>query len=610
MRERLLAIVALAAIVTGGVLWLVGESGWADTAWGVGAAVVLIPLTVDTARSLLHGDVGVDAIALVAIAGALILGEQLAGAIVALMMSGGAALEAWAAGRARRELRLLVERAPRIAHRHGVEGVEEVPVENLVPGDLVVVRAGEIIPADARVEGSDAVVDQSALTGEPLPVTVSAGEEVRSGTSNAGNVFDARVTRPASESAYAAVVELVRRAESDRAPFTRLADRYAAVFLPFTLAVSGLAWAASGDPVRGLAVMVVATPCPLILAAPIAFVGGLSRAAKAGVIVKGAGVLERLGSATAVLLDKTGTVTSGEPDVERIVRLGAMDEDEILRHAGSLDQLSAHVLADSLVRAATSRGLPLETPTDVDESPGRGIAGRVDGRRVVVGSTGWLEDRGYDGVRTLAEAALDGGDGAGRAKILVGVDGELQGLIVMADHLRPGADRIAAELHDAGVEHVALVSGDQLDVAREVAAQLGIDEVYAEQDPADKLRVVDEVRNRTSGAVVMAGDGINDAPALALADVGIAMAGKGATVSSEAADVVIVIDRADRIPFAVRVGRRSLHIARQSVVAGLGLSVGAMGVAALGYLPPVWGALFQEVIDVAVILNALRALRG
>ena len=610
MRERWLAIVAFAAIVTGGALWLADEPGWADTAWGVGAAVVLIPLTVDTARSLLRGDVGVDAIALVAIAGALILGEQLAGAIVALMMSGGAALEAWAAGRARRELRLLVERAPRIAHRHSAKGVEEVSVENLVPGDLVVVRAGEIIPADATVEGSDAVVDQSALTGEPLPVTVSAGEEVRSGTSNAGNVFDARVTRPASESAYAAVVRLVRTAESDRAPFTRLADRYAAIFLPFTLAVAGLAWAASGDPVRGLAVMVVATPCPLILAAPIAFVGGLSRAAKAGVIVKGAGVLERLGSATAVLLDKTGTVTSGEPDVERIVPLGAMNEDEILRHAGSLDQLSAHVLADSLVRAAAARGLTLDVPTDVDESPGRGIAGRVDGRGVVVGSTGWLEDRGYDGIRARADAALDGGDGAGRAKILVGVDGELQGVIVMADHLRPGADRIAAELHDAGVEHVALVSGDRIDVAREVAAQLGIDEVYAEQDPADKLRVVDEVRNRTPGAVVMAGDGINDAPALALADVGIAMAGKGATVSSEAADVVIVIDRADRIPFAVRVGRRSLHIARQSVVAGLALSVGAMGVAALGYLPPVWGALFQEVIDVAVILNALRAVRG
>jgi P-type E1-E2 ATPase len=234
----------------------------------------------------------------------------------------------------------------------------------------------------------------------------------------------------------------------------------------------------------------------------------------------------------------------------------------------------------------------------------------VDGRRVAVGSTGWLEEQGYDAVRAHSDAALGEENGAGRARILVGVDGVLEGVIVMADHLRPGADRIADELREAGVERVALVSGDRLDVAREVAASLGIDEVYAEQDPADKLRVVDDVRSRTSGALLMAGDGINDAPALALADVGLAMAGKGATVSSEAADVVVVVDRADRIPLAVRVGRRSLHIARQSVVAGLALSVGAMGVAALGYLAPVWGALFQEVIDVAVILNALRAVRG
>ncbi len=609
MRERVLAILAFTAIVAGGVLWLVDQPDWADMVWGVGAAIVLVPLTIDTVRSLLKGDIGVDAIALVAITGALILGEQLAGAIVALMMSGGAALEAWAAGRARRELRLLVERAPRIAHRHGSDGVEEVAVEQLMPGDLVVVRAGEVVPADAVIEGSDAVVDQSALTGEPLPVTVAHGGEVRSGTTNAGNVFEARVTRPAAESAYASVVRLVRTAESDRAPFTRLADRYAAVFLPFTLALAGLAWAASGDPVRGLAVMVVATPCPLILAAPIAFVGGLSRAARAGVIVKGAGVLERLGSASAVLLDKTGTVTSGDPEVERVVLLGALSEAETLRLAASLDQLSAHVLAESLVRETADRDIVLLTPTDVEEEPGRGIAGQVDGRRVAVGSSGWLEGHGYDGVRAEARA-LDDGYGAGRAKVLVGVDGALEGVIVMADHLRPGAERIAPELRDAGVEHVALVSGDRVEVAREVAAMLGIDEIYAEQDPEGKLRVVDDVRNRFGGTVVMVGDGINDAPALALADVGIAMAGKGATVSSETADVVVVVDRADRIPLAVRVGRRSLRIARQSVVAGLALSVGAMGIAAFGYLPPVSGALFQEVIDVAVILNALRALRG
>jgi heavy metal translocating P-type ATPase len=607
MRERALAVFALAALAAGAILWVLDEPGWADTAWGVGAAVVLVPLTVQTLRSLRHGDVGVDAIALIAIAGALILGEQLAAAIVALMMSGGAALEAWAAGRAQRELRLLVERAPRIAHREVDSRVEEVSVDELRVGDLVVVRAGELVPADGVVEGHDAIVDESALTGEPLPVTVPVGGPVRSGTTNAGNAFHARVDRAAADSAYAAIVRLVQAAQGDRARFTRLADRYAVVFLPFTLAVAGIAWAASSDPVRALAVFVVATPCPLILAAPIAFVGGLSRAASAGVIVKGSGVLERLGTATAVLLDKTGTVTSGDPEIELVVPFGTLSDDELLRLAASLDQLSAHVLAESLVHGAVARGLSLSTPSKVEEEPGRGIVGVVEGRRVAVGSGGWLETHGYDvDGRTRT---LDREHGVGRATILVGVDGELEGAIVVADKLRPGAELIARELREAGVEHVALVSGDRSEVAREVAASIEIDEVYAEQDPEDKLGVVESVRTRSDGTVVMVGDGINDAPALALADVGIAMAGKGATVSSETADVVIVVDRADRIPFSIRVGRRSLGIARESVIVGLGLSVGAMVVAAFGYLPPVWGALFQEVIDVAVIVNALRALR-
>ena len=608
MRERAPAAVALAALVAGGILWLAGEPGWADAAWGLGAVVVLVPLTIETLRSLRHGDVGVDLIALIAIAGALVLGEQLAAAIVALMMAGGAALEAWAAGRAQRELRLLVERAPRVAHREADSGVEEVTVDELRVGDRVVVRAGELVPADGIVEGENAVVDESALTGEPLPVTLRAGAAVRSGTTNAGNAFRVRVSRPAADSAYAAIVRLVRAAQADRARFTRLADRYAVIFLPFTLALGGIAWAVSDDPVRALAVLVVATPCPLILAAPIAFVGGLSRAAREGVIVKGSGVLERLGSAVVVLLDKTGTVTSGNPDIERIVPFGTLAQDELLRLAASLDQLSAHVLAESLVVAAAARGLRLGTPSQVDEDPGRGILGVVEGRRVAVGSEGWLEAHGYDvtdSVRTL-EPEL----GAGRATILVGVDGTLAGAIVVADKLRPGAADLARQLHDAGVEHVALVSGDRAEVAREVAASIGIDEVYAEQNPEDKLRVVESARERFAGTVVMVGDGINDAPALALADVGIAMAGAGATVSSETADVVIVVERADRIPFSIRVGRRSLRIARESVIAGLGLSVGAMVVAAFGYLPPVWGALFQEVIDVAVIVNALRALRG
>jgi heavy metal translocating P-type ATPase len=589
---------------------LLGLEGWADAAWATGAAVVLVPLVVSTARSLLRGDVGVDAIALVAIVWALALGEYLAAAIVALMMSGGAALEAWAAGRARRELRLLVERAPRIAHRYVDGTVEEVKVEELAPGDVVSVRAGEVVPADGAVVGHEAVLDESALTGEALPVTIPRYGHVRSGTANAGDAFDLRVTSSAAESAYAAIVRLVQAAETDRAQFTRMADRYAAYFLPFSLVVAGLAWLVSGDSTRGLAVMVVATPCPLILAAPIAFVAGLSRAARAGIIVKGAGALERLGAAKTVLLDKTGTLTLGQPELERIVPLGDLSEDEALRLAASLDQMSAHVLAESLVLAAAGQGLELTLPSGVREDPGRGILGQVEGRQVAVGSSGWLEANGYMHAGDH-DRAHDTGDGAGRAKVLVGVDGTLAAVIVMGDRLRPGADTLARELHEAGIEHVALVSGDRPEIAREVARNAGIEHVYAEQTPEGKLEVVRAVRDRPGlQKVVMVGDGINDAPALALADVGIAMAGKGATISSETADVVITVDDADRIALSVLIGRRSLHIARQSVVFGLGLSVAAMVVAAFGYLPPVWGALFQEAIDVAVILNALRALRG
>jgi cation transport ATPase len=356
--------------------------------------------------------------------------------------------------------------------------------------------------------------------------------------------------------------------------------------------------------------MVVATPCPLILAAPIAFVAGLSRAARAGIIVKGAAALERLGGARTVLLDKTGTLTLGAPAVEHVIGVGTLTADETLRIASSLDQMSAHVLAESLVADAAGRGLTLSVPTSVTEDPGRGITGEVDGHLVAVGSAGWLEAHGYVGVRDH-DRALDNGDGAGRAKVLVGVDGVLEGVIVMGDRIRPGADRLADDLRSVGITNVALVSGDRAEVAEEVARAVGIDEVYADQQPEDKLDVVRTVRGLPGRRnVVMVGDGINDAPALALADVGIAMAGKGATVSSETADAVITVDDVDRIALSISIGRRSLHIARQSVVVGLGVSVAAMMVAALGYLPPVWGALLQEVIDVAVILNALRALRG
>ncbi len=607
--NRLLAGLILAALASGLVLALLEHHTAAETLWAIATATVLVPLAVDVARSLLKGDVGVDAIALVAIVGALLLGEYFAGAVIALMLAGGNALEDYAQGRATRELRALVDRAPRFGHRRRGDAIVEVPVDELAVGDTVVIRAGEVVPADGMVaEGREAVIDTSALTGEPLPVTVHPGGPVLSGTSNAGEAFDLVVARPAAESAYAGVVRLVRQAAEQRAPFVRMADRYAIVFLPVTAALAGAAWALSGDPVRALAVFVVATPCPLILAAPIALVAGLSRAAGLGIIVKGGGAIEGLGGARTVLFDKTGTVTTGEPEIESVVPLDDLPADEIVRLAASLDQHSAHALAEALVHGAERDGLLLSPPSETRETPGQGIHGIVDGRRVAVGSGAWLEQLGYEGARH-ASRALDGSGSVGRAKVVVGVDGALTGVIVMADHIRPEASSLADTLRDAGIRHVALVSGDRQEVADEVGRLVDVDVVYADQTPEDKLDVVRAIRAQERlRPVVMVGDGINDAPALALADVGIAMGAQGATVSSETADVVVTVDKVDRVADAIRIGRRSLHIARQSIVLGLGASLVAMVVAAFGYLPPVAGALLQEVIDVAVIINALRAL--
>ncbi len=598
-------------VLAGGAMHLAGFPSGGNAAWAVTVGVMLVPLSWSVARSLFRGDVGVDAIALVSMAGALALGEYLAGAVIALMLAGGNALEEVAGRRARRELTKLVERMPRVAHVRRGAAISEVPVDEVEVGDVVVVRAGEVIPIDGIVVSGNAVIDESSLTGEPLPATYQAGGALLSGTTNAGDVFEVRALRPAADSAYAALVRLVRDAESQRAPFVRLADRYAIFFLPLTAGVAAVAWAVSGDPVRALAVFVVATPCPLILAAPIALLSGVSRAARAGVIVKGAGVIERLGGVRTALLDKTGTLTLGTAEVERVVPYDGIDPCELLRLAASLDQLSVHALAEALVHDAERSGTVLSFPNAVEERLGQGIEGTVDGRRVAVGSAAWLAERGYDGDPDVAARTLDDAVGAGRSKILVGVDGRLAGGIVMADHARDDAPQLIASLREAGVRHVAMVTGDRAAVANEIGRQLGLDKVYSEHTPEEKLEVVRAMQqSKELSPVVMVGDGVNDAPALALADVGIAMGAAGATAASETADAVIVVDRVDRVADAVRIGRRSLSIAHQSVRFGMGLSLAAMVFAAFGLIVPVFGALLQEAIDVAVILNALRALRG
>jgi heavy metal translocating P-type ATPase len=605
----LLLAVTTAGMIAGLAAWLAGASGAADAAWLAAAACGLAYSFWIAVISIARGRLSVDVIALLALAGAIAVRELLAAAVISVMLASGRALEAWAAYRAQHDLSALLARAPRTGRRYRDGSLETVPLDQIAAGDLLLVAAGDVIPVDGTLAAGVAVLDESALTGEALPVEHVQGDTLRSGTLNAGGPFDLRATTNAADSTYAGIVRLVSEAENAQAPFVRLADRYAMWFLPLSLAVAAAAWAVGG-PARAVAVLVVATPCPLILAAPVALVSGLSAAARRGIVVKNGGVLERLARCTTVLIDKTGTLTAGQPAVTAIVPADApspaevLPPEEILALAASLDQASGHVLAVAVVRAAAERGCPLDQPADVTEQPGQGIEGTVAGRRVRLGRAGWAAVTGDPPwVRTVRRRAwLDGA-----LTVFVAVDGRPAGALLLEDRIRPDARQTIRELRRGGITRVVLATGDRAEAADAVGALTGVDEVLAELTPDTKLDAVRREQRRA--AVIMTGDGINDAPALALADVGVAMGARGSTASSEAADAVLTVDHLGRLGEATVLARRTRRIALQSVLAGMGMSLAAMGVAAAGWLPAVWGALLQEAIDVAVILNALRALR-
>jgi len=600
-----LASVLLASTVlglaAGGVLQIVGEGSTGNGAWIAAGVVGILYALWSVLDSLRRGRLGVDVIALLALLGTLLVGEYLAGAVISVMVTSGRSLEAWAAGRSSRDLRALLERAPRIAHRYQDETLDTVDLEVIIPGDLLLVASGELVPVDGTVVTA-AVLDESSMTGESLPVERQVGEPVRSGVVNAGGPFDLRATTRAADSTYAGIVRLVSQAGSSPAPFVRLADRYALWFLVVSALAAAAAWSMGGAG-RAVAVLVVATPCPLILAAPVAFVSGLSRAARRGVVIKGGGVLERLAQCTTLLLDKTGTLTTGRPALTGIVTSGVFATDDILSMAASLDQVSPHVLASAVVRAAVGRNCSLVLPADVEEVAGRGIRGVIGAHRVALGSAEWIA---LTGTPAWAKAARRRAQLDGALTVFVGIDDQPAGVLVFDDPLRSDAARTIRALRQGGIKRIVMVTGDRADVADTVGAVLGIDEVLAERSPEEKLEVVRA--ERLHAPTVMVGDGINDAPALVLADVGVAMGARGATVSSDAADVVLSVDHLDRIGEARTIAQRTLRIAGESVLAGMAMSLVAMGAAGIGLLPAVWGAILQEGIDVAVILNALRAL--
>ena len=590
-------------LVVGAVLHFASQSGPGNVAWITSAALGIVFSLMSTVRSLRRGQLGVDIIALLALVGALCVREFLAAAVVSVMLASGATIEVWAAGQARRDLRALLERAPHIAHRYHGDQLVTVALIEVAPGDLLMVATGELVPVDGMIASDSATLDESALTGESLPFERARGENLRSGALNAGAPFDMRATTNSADSTYSGIVRLVREAESSQPPFVRLADHYALGFLGLTLIGAGLAWTLGGAN-RAVAVLVVATPCPLILAAPVAFVSGLSRAARRGIVIKGGAVLERLARCTTVLMDKTGTLTRGNPKLVNIVTADNVDPNDILGAAASLDQLSPHVLASAIVRAALEKGLILTVPHDVKEVLGVGISGSVAGRRVSVGHAPW---EGLSGTPSWARSALRRVRLDGSLTVVVSQDGEPAGILVFEDPLRFEAPRMIRALRRYGVARIVMVSGDRVEVAETVGAVIGLDDVLAERTPSEKLEIVRA--ESASAPTIMIGDGINDAPALALSDVGIAIGTRGASAATEAADVVITVDTIDRVVEAIALAHRTVRIARQSVMVGMVMSLLAMCAAGAGLLPTVDGAILQEVIDVAAILNALRALR-
>lgn len=605
MRSLLRPVIVVwpaAGLVIGLAAHFSGWVHWPGPIWAIATIPVLLVLVTEIVISLRRGDVGLDIVAALSMLAALVFAEYLAAVVVALMYAGGQYLEDFAERRASREMTALLARVPHTAVRQRNGRLEEVDLDVIDPGDRLVVRKGDVVPVDGAVIEGLAVLDQSALTGESVPVQQKVGDGVMSGATNVGEAFHLLTTRRAAESTYAGIVRLVEAAQRSRAPMSRLADRYAMVFLAATIALAGAAWVWSADPIRAVAVLVVATPCPLILAVPVAIVSGLSRAAKHGILVKGGRALEILARVRALVIDKTGTLTHGRAHIVATDVVADVSADEILRLAASLDQASKHIMAQTIVDEARSKGLGLTIPSNVVETPGEGIEGCVDDHHVIVGGLRFVG--GKIGATSLSR--LHTHRPPGSVAVAVGMDARLVGVLILVDRLRAGTEALLRDLKSLGLARIVLATGDRRDVAEMVARGLPIDAVRWELSPDQKTLVV--LSERKNGPVMMIGDGINDAPALAAADLGMAMGAKGAAASAEAADVVLLVDQLDRVLPAIRIARRSRFIALESVYAGLGLSVIGMIAAALGHITPVQGAIFQEVIDIAVILNALRAL--
>jgi heavy metal translocating P-type ATPase len=608
------------------IAWIIGQHDVAK--WSLIVVILLggIPLLWETVWQLAHGEVGVDVIAILAIAGSLILGQYLAGAIIVLMLSGGEALEAFALSRAGKSLSKLAERAPRTAHIWRDNELIDIPADAVERSQLVVVKPGEIIPVDGLVIAGSSGVSEADLTGEPLPVSKEPGSQVLSGSVNLDHMLEVRALKRSAESQYAEILRLVAEAQQSKAPIHRLADRYGAVFTALAVSMAGVAWILSGDSLYALAVLVVATPCPLILATPIAIMSGIDRAARHGLIVKSGATIEQLGRVDVAVFDKTGTLTLGQPKVVDLVRHSTLasaryDSDSLLFLVGSVEQFSTHILARATVEAARELGKPLRIATDMREVHGKGIQGKVAYTaphnaviadveqcvEVAIGNRTFMRQLDVPISAELADER-ERRTVAGQICSFIAIERRVEALLIFADVPRPELEHLTTDLKASGITETWLLTGDGEAVAEQVGSLAKIDRVVARCLPAQKVATVQALEAQKH-AVLMVGDGVNDAPALASATVGLAMGAQGLTAAAAIADAVLLSPDILQVVRAVQLGRRVMRVALQGIWIGMGLSFIAMIFAAFGLIPPTAGALLQEGIDVLVIVNALRATR-
>ena len=618
--------IAIIGLIVGTVVhYIFNDEETGQWIWFITLVIGGAPIVFETIKEMLHGRFASDIVAMLAISTAIITNEAFPGVIIVIMQSGGKALEDYAFRKATTSLDELMTRSPKIAHRKINDNeIEDVDVERIRIGDQLVIRPGDLVPVDGTIVSGNAQIDESSLTGEPLSKIKHIGEEVFSGTINTGNIFEIKAKRISEESQYSKIVKLVKKAREEKAPIQRLADKYAVWFTPITLAMCGFGWLLTQNVQTILSVLVVATPCPLIFATPVAIIGGIDKAAKQSIIVKSGSAIEQISRADAIVFDKTGTITYGVPLVEDIILLDNFkknqngrninySKDDILFKAASLEQMSSHPSAQSITRAGKEKFNSFPLPTSFHESSGSGVEGYVTGEHIMVGSYNYIESQfntntNYDTINSNRDLLKTITDFQKRGKMvaLVNINGTNAGIITFTDKIRDGVATMIQDLKKKGMKETIMLTGDSLDNAKSIANQIGVDNYKYDLLPEDKVNEVKKLREKFKD-IIMIGDGINDAPALATATVGIAMGVKGTAISAEAADVVLLVDDVTKVSDVIHIGKETIKVAKQSIFFGMGISFLLMIFASFGLILPSVGALFQEALDIGVILNALRA---